>query len=71
MPNDYRMELCGPCITTFEQSLTYKVKLLKPYRKCVCGHCGKEGYGAFCSIEQIDQRQDRLEPHESRSHDAR
>ena len=63
MPNDdYQMELCSLCINAFEQSLTYKVKLLKPYRKCVCGNCGKKGYGAFCSVEQVNDKLDKMEP---------
>lgn len=71
MPNDYRMELCGLCINAFEKSLTYKVKLLKPYRKCICGNCGKEGYGAYCSVEQVNDKLDRMEPHLDYDIDAR
>ena len=71
MPNDYRMDLCRTCINQFSRSLTYEVKALKGYRKCICGNCGKEGFGAFCSVEQVNDKLDRMEPHLDYDIDAR
>lgn len=69
--NEYRMELCGPCIHSYDNSLTYKVTELGPRKKCTCSQCGKWGYGAFCLIQQTTGRQERIEPHDSHSRMAR
>lgn len=69
--NEYRMELCGPCIQTYANSLTYKVTELGSRKKCTCSHCGNQAYGAFCCIQPITDHPERIEPHESRSRVAR
>ncbi len=69
--NGYRMELCGPCIDSFNNSLTYRVTELGARRKCTCSQCGQSRYGAFCHIQPITGRQERIEPHEGRNRMAR
>ena len=71
MEEEYRVELCGPCIHRYDNSLTYRVTELGPRRKCTCAECGNRAYGAFCKIEQKIPRQRRIEPHEALDHNAR
>lgn len=69
--NGYRMELCGPCIDSYKNSLTYRVTELGTRKKCTCSQCGRLSYGAFCHIQTITGRQERIEPHGGRSRMAR
>ena len=73
MSNDtgYRLELCGSCIQAYKNSLTYAVTELGSPKKCTCSQCKRQAYGVFCLIEPIGHRQERIEPHEGRSRDAR